>query len=197
VTIKREKSETFLSDRGFYLQMYRNDHSANRVIGYMGWITEWFCLLLIACRMVCLKPKKESGKRIEDRKKTTIILSSPIFFLIRTHMRLVLGVFVGSACSLLPKSFWVISVKAMGYWSCCMQVMTTGQKVSFEYHGNNYIFTVNQAAVEGQQSSNAPERGMISSDTYFVFETSNGSGIKVVFLSFISIICLILAMFNN
>ncbi|XP_059436774.1 vesicle-fusing ATPase-like [Corylus avellana] len=60
------------------------------------------------------------------------------------------------------------------------QVMTTGQKVSFEYHGNNYIFTVNQAAVEGQQSSNAPERGIISSDTYFVFETSNGSGIKVV-----------------
>ncbi|XP_062161090.1 vesicle-fusing ATPase-like isoform X1 [Alnus glutinosa] len=60
------------------------------------------------------------------------------------------------------------------------QVMTTGQKVSFEHHGNNYIFTVNQAAVEGQQSSNAPERGMISSDTYFVFETSNGSGIKIV-----------------
>ncbi|KAE7995693.1 hypothetical protein FH972_000464 [Carpinus fangiana] len=60
------------------------------------------------------------------------------------------------------------------------QVMTTGQKVSFEYHGNNYIFTVNQAAVEGQQSSNAPERGMVSSDTYFVFETSNGSGIKVI-----------------
>ncbi|XP_062160374.1 vesicle-fusing ATPase-like [Alnus glutinosa] len=60
------------------------------------------------------------------------------------------------------------------------QVMTTGQKVSFEYHGSNYIFTVNQAAVEDQQSTNAPERGMISSDTYFVFATSNGSGIKIV-----------------
>ncbi|XP_059437986.1 vesicle-fusing ATPase-like isoform X2 [Corylus avellana] len=60
------------------------------------------------------------------------------------------------------------------------QVMTTGQKVSFEYHGNNYIFSVNEAAGEGQKSSNAPERGMFSSDTYLVFETSSDSGIKIV-----------------
>ncbi|KAF5729081.1 vesicle-fusing ATPase [Tripterygium wilfordii] len=60
------------------------------------------------------------------------------------------------------------------------QVMTAGQRVSFEYHGNNYIFTVNQAVIEGQEKSNSPERGMISSDTYFVFETSNASGIKIV-----------------
>lgn len=60
--------------------------------------------------------------------------------------------------------------------------MTVGQKVSFEYHGNNYIFTVNQAAVEGDEMSNAPETGMISNDTYIVFEASNASGIKV-FLS--------------
>ncbi|EEF43280.1 vesicular-fusion protein nsf, putative [Ricinus communis] len=58
------------------------------------------------------------------------------------------------------------------------QVLTTGQRVSFEYHGNNYIFTVNQAVVEGQDKSN--ERGMISSDTYFIFEASNSSGIKIV-----------------
>lgn len=57
--------------------------------------------------------------------------------------------------------------------------MTEGQRVSFEYHGNNYIFTVSHAAVEGQEKSSAPERGMISSDTYIVFETSNASGIKV------------------
>lgn len=57
--------------------------------------------------------------------------------------------------------------------------MTVGQRVSFEYHGNNYIFTVNQAAVEGQVTSSTPERGMISNDTYIVFETSNASGIKV------------------
>nr|POE91511.1 vesicle-fusing atpase [Quercus suber] len=60
------------------------------------------------------------------------------------------------------------------------QVMTAGQRVSFEFHGNNYIFTVNQAAVEGQEKSSTIERGMISSDTYIVFETSNASGIKIV-----------------
>ncbi|XWS12646.1 hypothetical protein CRYUN_Cryun37aG0107900 [Craigia yunnanensis] len=60
------------------------------------------------------------------------------------------------------------------------QVMTAGQKVTFEYHGNNYIFTINQAQVEGQEASNVPERGMISSDTYFIFEAQNSSGIKIV-----------------
>ncbi|XP_031397149.1 vesicle-fusing ATPase [Punica granatum] len=59
------------------------------------------------------------------------------------------------------------------------QIMTVGQRVSFEHHGNNYIFTVNQADVEGQVKS-APERGMISNDTYIVFEASNASGIKIV-----------------
>lgn len=57
--------------------------------------------------------------------------------------------------------------------------MTAGQRVTFEYHGNNYIFTVNQAVVEGQERSGSLERGMITSDTYFVFEASNASGIKV------------------
>uniref|UniRef100_A0A6N2KG05 Vesicle-fusing ATPase n=1 Tax=Salix viminalis TaxID=40686 RepID=A0A6N2KG05_SALVM len=60
------------------------------------------------------------------------------------------------------------------------QVLTSGQKVTFEYHGNNYIFTVTQAAVEGREGSNDAERGMISSDTYIVFEASNSSGIKIV-----------------
>ncbi|KAL3576994.1 hypothetical protein D5086_022277 [Populus alba] len=60
------------------------------------------------------------------------------------------------------------------------QVMTSGQKVTFEYHGNNYIFTVTQAAVEGREDSKDAERGMISSDTYIVFEASNSSGIKIV-----------------
>ncbi|KAL6282325.1 hypothetical protein ACE6H2_013254 [Prunus campanulata] len=60
------------------------------------------------------------------------------------------------------------------------QVMTAGQRVSFEFHGINYIFTVNQAAVEGQETSNGIERGMIVNDTYIIFETSNASGIKIV-----------------
>lgn len=57
--------------------------------------------------------------------------------------------------------------------------MTTGQKVSFEFCGTNYIFTVNQAALEGQESSKGLERGFITADTYIVFETSPNSGIKV------------------
>ena len=60
-----------------------------------------------------------------------------------------------------------------------VQVMTVGQKVFFEYHGNNYSFTVSQAAFESHQKSNY--RGMISDDTYIVFETSHDSGIKASF----------------
>lgn len=60
------------------------------------------------------------------------------------------------------------------------QVMTTGQRVTFEYHGNGYIFTVNQAVVEGREKSNNIERGMITADTYIVFEAPNSTGIKIV-----------------
>ncbi|KAI5662570.1 hypothetical protein M9H77_21893 [Catharanthus roseus] len=60
------------------------------------------------------------------------------------------------------------------------QVMTSGQRGTFEYHGNNYIFTVTQATVEGQEKSNGIERGMISADTYIVFEAPSASGIKIV-----------------
>lgn len=77
-----------------------------------------------------------------------------------------------------------------------MQVMTTGQRVSFEYHGNNYIFTVNQAAVGGQQNSNSLERGMIASDTHFVFEASNASGIKVKFLSYYEVVIIYTLLVN-
>ncbi|KAF9610833.1 hypothetical protein IFM89_025199 [Coptis chinensis] len=60
------------------------------------------------------------------------------------------------------------------------QIMTVGQKVPFEYLGTNFVFTVSQAAVEGQEKSNTLERGMISADTYIVFEASKASGIKIV-----------------
>ncbi|XP_031494447.1 vesicle-fusing ATPase [Nymphaea colorata] len=60
------------------------------------------------------------------------------------------------------------------------QVMTMGQRVSFEFCGTNYIFTVNQAAVEGREDPNGVERGIISSETYIIFETSPNSGIKIV-----------------
>ncbi|KAG6424379.1 hypothetical protein SASPL_114797 [Salvia splendens] len=60
------------------------------------------------------------------------------------------------------------------------QVMTTGQRVTFEYHGNGYIFTVNQATLEGKEKSHGMERGMISPETFIIYEASNSSGIKIV-----------------
>jgi vesicle-fusing ATPase len=60
------------------------------------------------------------------------------------------------------------------------QVLTVGQKATFEYHGTNYILTVNRADVEGQDHTNGIERGLLSKDTYIVFEASNASGIKIV-----------------
>lgn len=75
-----------------------------------------------------------------------------------------------------------ILAKVFSLWNVgpyCMQVMTAGQRVSFEYHGTNYIFTVNQAV--GPEESSSIERGMISSETYFVFEAPSANGIKVRF----------------
>lgn len=57
------------------------------------------------------------------------------------------------------------------------QILTVGQKVTFEYLGNNFLFTVNQAVVEGQDDS---ERGMLSADTYIIFEAAGGCGIKII-----------------
>ena len=59
-----------------------------------------------------------------------------------------------------------------------LQVMTVGQKVTFEYLGNNFLFTVSQAVVKGQEKSDN-ERGMLTADTYIIFEAAGGSGIKV------------------
>ena len=63
-----------------------------------------------------------------------------------------------------------------------LQVMTTAQRVTFEFCGTNYIFTVNQATVEGAENSKGLERGIITSDTFIVFEAAPNSGIKVYLL---------------
>ncbi|AQK53956.1 Vesicle-fusing ATPase [Zea mays] len=60
------------------------------------------------------------------------------------------------------------------------QVMTSGQRVPFEFYGTNYVFTVNQALLEGQESSTPLDRGFLSSDTYIIFEAAPNSGIKVI-----------------
>ncbi|MQM22032.1 hypothetical protein Taro_055079, partial [Colocasia esculenta] len=60
------------------------------------------------------------------------------------------------------------------------QVMTVGQKISFELYGTIYISTANQALVEGGvEKSKTLERGMISEETYIVFEASPNSGITI------------------
>ncbi|KAJ0733656.1 putative vesicle-fusing ATPase [Helianthus annuus] len=59
------------------------------------------------------------------------------------------------------------------------QVLTSGQRVTFEFHGNGYNFIVSQVSVEGQEQSDV-ERGMLSEDSYIVFEASNSSGIKII-----------------
>ncbi|OEL19129.1 Vesicle-fusing ATPase [Dichanthelium oligosanthes] len=58
--------------------------------------------------------------------------------------------------------------------------MMTWQKVTFEFYGINYIFTVNQAMLEGQESSTPLDGGFLSSDTYIIFEAAPSSGIKVI-----------------
>ncbi|CAI0387858.1 unnamed protein product [Linum tenue] len=60
------------------------------------------------------------------------------------------------------------------------QVMSSGQRVTFEYHMTAYIFTVNQVIMKGQENSGDVERGMISIDTSFIFEAANTSSIKFV-----------------
>ncbi|XP_051129774.1 vesicle-fusing ATPase-like [Andrographis paniculata] len=60
------------------------------------------------------------------------------------------------------------------------QVMTVGQRVTFEYQGSAFIFTVNQASVEEQDKSSGIERGVITDDTYIIFEAQNSSGIKII-----------------
>ncbi|CAH1422727.1 unnamed protein product [Lactuca virosa] len=56
--------------------------------------------------------------------------------------------------------------------------MTTGQMVTFDFIGNGYIFKVTQVDVESHDKTDI-ERGMLSSDSYIVFEASNSSGIKI------------------
>ncbi|KAG9444477.1 hypothetical protein H6P81_015817 [Aristolochia fimbriata] len=57
------------------------------------------------------------------------------------------------------------------------QVLTSGQKVLFEYCGTIYTFTVTQAGTEGQETA---DRGKLCAETYIVFEASPNSGIQIV-----------------
>lgn len=60
------------------------------------------------------------------------------------------------------------------------QVFTMGQRATFEYCGTNYIFTVNQTIVDGQGDKENIDRGMLSKETYIIFEAASNSGIKIM-----------------
>lgn len=77
-----------------------------------------------------------------------------------------------------------------------MQVMTSGQSVSFEFLGTNYTFTVNQAMVEGQEKDSI-DRGIISKETYIVFAAASNSGIKVVLCSLCSFLFLLMHLLSS
>ncbi|KAL8046547.1 hypothetical protein ABFX02_08G184800 [Erythranthe guttata] len=60
------------------------------------------------------------------------------------------------------------------------QVMTTGQRVFFQHNSIGYIFTVNQAVLEGRvKTKNGIERGMISTDTRIILEAPMSSGVQI------------------
>ncbi|OAE30122.1 hypothetical protein AXG93_1112s1400 [Marchantia polymorpha subsp. ruderalis] len=60
------------------------------------------------------------------------------------------------------------------------QVLTVGQKVTFEYVGTNYTFCVNQTLLEGNSGNDDSTRGILTSETHFMFETPGNSGIKII-----------------
>ncbi|XP_024386914.2 vesicle-fusing ATPase isoform X2 [Physcomitrium patens] len=59
------------------------------------------------------------------------------------------------------------------------QVLTTDQKVSFEYVGTNFLFTVGTVLVDGQLEGEG-SLGLLIDDTVWQFETPANSGIKIV-----------------
>ena len=59
-----------------------------------------------------------------------------------------------------------------------MQVLSMGQKASFEYCGTNYLLSVSETLVEGQGEGGV-KRGKLGRLTQFAFETPPNSGIKV------------------
>ena len=58
------------------------------------------------------------------------------------------------------------------------QVLTSDQRVNFEFQGTNYVFGVAGILVEGQDA--AQQRGILSPKTQIIFQAVSGSGIKIL-----------------
>ncbi|KAL4457630.1 hypothetical protein ABPG75_012495 [Micractinium tetrahymenae] len=60
------------------------------------------------------------------------------------------------------------------------QVLTTGQELTFEYQGINYLLKVNDVMVADPSAEQlSVHRGMLMADSAYVFETRHGGGLKV------------------
>ncbi|KAG0566790.1 hypothetical protein KC19_7G088100 [Ceratodon purpureus] len=59
------------------------------------------------------------------------------------------------------------------------QVLQSNQKVSFEYLGTNFVFTVGSVIVDGQLEGQG-SLGLLIEDTVWQFGTASNSGIKIV-----------------
>ena len=57
--------------------------------------------------------------------------------------------------------------------------ITVGQKAAVEYCGNNYLFTVNSLLVADVPDGVTSMRGLLTSETSFVFEAAHNSAIKI------------------
>lgn len=60
-----------------------------------------------------------------------------------------------------------------------MQVLSNGQKISFEFQGTNYLVTVLDVVTTGATSGSASPRGLLTKQTLFLLESAGGSLIKV------------------
>ena len=58
-----------------------------------------------------------------------------------------------------------------------MQIFTIGQKLTFEFCGTNYIFTISAVTVEKEGAT--PFRALLNETSSFVFEAKPNDGIKL------------------
>ena len=77
-----------------------------------------------------------------------------------------------------------------------VQIFTIGQKLTFEFCGTNYIFTISAVTVEKEGAT--PFRALLSESTSFVFEAKPNDGIKLTnqsgnftVCSTVGVVCLI------
>lgn len=59
-------------------------------------------------------------------------------------------------------------------------VFTEDQRVTFEYVGVNYLFSVTGLLVEAQEEKQTVRRGQLGPKTAFVFQAKTGGGIKII-----------------